>query len=100
MRPHLYYDDISYHKYDPEFKLDFTKKLESIQYSEALAVTGALRVTEAWFPLVLRIIRIGDSYDFPTLGFLRLLRFLGQPGYSTPNYSETLMNMQIFSFQL
>ena len=33
----------------------------------------------AWFPLVLRIVRIGDSYDFPTLGFLGLLRFLGQP---------------------
>ena len=30
-----------YHKYDPEFKLDFTKKLESTQYSEALAVCGA-----------------------------------------------------------
>ena len=39
--PHLYYDEIIYHKYDPEFKLDFTKKLESIQYSAALAVTGA-----------------------------------------------------------
>ena len=40
MHSHLYYDDIIYHKYDPEFKLDFTKKLESIQYSAALAVTG------------------------------------------------------------
>ena len=45
MRPHLYYDDIIYHKCDPEFKLDFTKKLESIQYSAALAVTGAWRGT-------------------------------------------------------
>ena len=26
--------------------------------------------SKAWFPLVLRI---GDSYDFPILGFLRLL---------------------------
>ena len=45
LRPHLYYDDIIYHKYDPELKLDFTKKLESIQYSAALAVTGAWRGT-------------------------------------------------------
>ena len=30
VRPHLYYDNIIYHKYDPELKLDFTKKLESI----------------------------------------------------------------------
>ena len=43
MRPHLYYDDIICHKYDPEFKLDFT---ESIQYSAALAVTGAWRETD------------------------------------------------------
>ena len=29
VRPHLDYGDIIYHKYDPEFKLDFTKQLES-----------------------------------------------------------------------
>ena len=43
MRPRLYYGDIIYHKCDPEFKLDFTKKLESVRYSAALAVTGAWR---------------------------------------------------------
>ena len=41
MRPHLDYGDIIYHKYDPEFKLDFIKKLEFTQYSAVLAVTGA-----------------------------------------------------------
>ena len=40
VRPHLDYGDIIYHKYDPEFKLDFTKKLESTKYSAALAVSG------------------------------------------------------------
>ena len=45
MRLHLYYGDIIYHKYDPEFKLDCTKKLESIQYSAVLVVTGAWRET-------------------------------------------------------
>ena len=45
VRPHLDYGDIIYHKYDPEFKLDFTKKLESTQYSAALAVSGAWRGT-------------------------------------------------------
>ena len=29
VRPHMDYGDIIYYKYDPEFKLDFTKKLES-----------------------------------------------------------------------
>ena len=41
VRLHLDYGDIIYHKYDPEFKLDFAKKLESTQYSAALAVSGA-----------------------------------------------------------
>ena len=45
MRPHLDYGDIIYHKYDPEFKLDFTKRVESTQYSAALAVSRALRGT-------------------------------------------------------
>ena len=45
VRPHLDYGDIIYHKYDPEFKLDFTKWHESTQYSAALAVSGAWRGT-------------------------------------------------------
>ena len=45
VRPHLDYGDIIYHKYDPEFKLHFTKRLESTQYSAALAVSGAWRGT-------------------------------------------------------
>ena len=45
VRPHLDYGDIIYHKYDPEFKLDFTKRLESTQYSAALAFSGAWRGT-------------------------------------------------------
>ena len=43
--PHLDYSDIIYHKYDPEFKLDFTKRVESTQYSAVLAVSGAWRGT-------------------------------------------------------
>ena len=43
VRPHLDYGDIIYHKHDPDLKLDFTKKLESTQYSAALAVSGAWR---------------------------------------------------------
>ena len=41
VRPHLDYGDIIYHKHDPDLKLDFTKKLESTQYSAALAVSRA-----------------------------------------------------------
>ena len=45
VRPHIDYGDIIYHKYDLEFKLDCTKRLESTQYSAALAVSGAWRGT-------------------------------------------------------
>ena len=45
VRPHLDYGDIVYHKYDPEMKLDVTKKLEQTQYSAALAVTDTWRGT-------------------------------------------------------
>ncbi len=45
VRPHLDYADILYHKYDPEIKLDITKRLQQTQYSAALAVTGTWRGT-------------------------------------------------------
>ena len=47
VRPHLDYldGDIIYHKYDPDLRLDLTKRLEQTQYSAALAVTGAWRGT-------------------------------------------------------
>ena len=45
VRPHLDYGDIIYHKPDPEFTHDMTKRLERIQYSAALAVSGAWRGT-------------------------------------------------------
>ena len=40
VRPHLDYGDIIYNKYDPEYTLELTKKLESIQYSAAFALSG------------------------------------------------------------
>ena len=45
VRPHLDYGDIIYHRHDPEFKLEFTRRLESTQYSAAQAVSGAWRGT-------------------------------------------------------
>ena len=45
VRPHLDYGDIIYHKFDTEFTLEFTRKLESTQYIAALAVSGAWRGT-------------------------------------------------------
>ena len=45
VRPHLDYGDIIYHKFDPELTMEFTRKLESTQYTAALAVNGAWRGT-------------------------------------------------------
>ena len=45
VRPHLDYGDIIHHRHDPEFKLEFTKRFESTQFSAALAVSGAWRGT-------------------------------------------------------
>ena len=45
VRPHLDYGNIIYHKFDPDFTLEFTRKLGSTQYTAALAVSGAWRGT-------------------------------------------------------
>ena len=45
VRPYLDYGDIIYHKFDPEFTLEFTRKLESTQYTAALAVSEGLMGT-------------------------------------------------------
>ena len=41
VRPHLDYGDVIYHRDDPEINPDLTKRLESVQFSVALAVAGA-----------------------------------------------------------
>ena len=51
VRPHLDYGDLIYHKDDPEASLSLTKRLESVQYTAALAVTGAWKGTDKSKPL-------------------------------------------------
>ena len=45
VRPHLDYGDVIYHRDDSEMNSGLTKCLESVQYSAALAVAGALAMT-------------------------------------------------------
>ena len=45
MRPHLDYGDIIHHKVGPELSLDFIEKLDTTQYSAALAISSAWRGT-------------------------------------------------------
>ena len=66
-----------------------TMLVKSIRTVATLIDVNFHVITKAWFPLVIRIVIIRDSYDFPTLGFLRLLRFLGQPGSQSSQKSLT-----------
>ena len=50
VQPYLDYGDNIYHKFDPEFTLEFTKKSETVQYSATLAVSGAWRGTNKCKP--------------------------------------------------
>ena len=45
VRPHLDYGDVIYYRDDPEMNSGLTKRLESVQYSAALAVAGAWKGT-------------------------------------------------------
>ena len=62
IRLQLDYCDVIYHKHDPTFKLEFTERLESEQYSAALAVSEAWKGTKmdrlyeelGWEPLYYR----------------------------------------------
>ena len=45
VRPHLDYGDVIFHRDDPEMNSSLTKRLESVQYSSALAVTGTWKST-------------------------------------------------------
>ena len=67
--PQLDYRDVIYHKHDPTSKLKFTKRLESVQYSATLAVSGAWKGTYmdrlyeelGWEPLYYRRWQIKTS---------------------------------------
>ena len=60
-----------------------TMSVKSIRTVATLTDVNFHVITKAWFPVVIRIVIIGDSYDFPIPGFVRLLRFLGQPAHSS-----------------
>ena len=66
--------------------LNISRCTEHTLYRVIISGPAAIK---ALFPLVLRIVRIRDAYDFPILGFLRLLRFLGQPGSHSSEESPT-----------
>ena len=82
VRPHLDYGDIIYHRYDPEMQSAFTQRLEHIQYSAALAVTGAWRGTSRQ--------RLYEELGWENLyqrrWFRRLCHFFNMKKSQSPDY--------------
>ena len=83
VRPHLNYGHIIYHKHDPEFTHDMTKRLERIQYSAALAVNGAWRGTN--------IDRLYEELGWESLYYCRWYRRLCHFFKLTMNESPTYL---------
>ena len=86
-RPHLDYGDIIYHKFDPEFTLEFTRKLESTQYTAVLAVSEAWRGTNGN--------KCYEELDFEYLyhrrWHIRLTHFLKLRQSESPQYLYNLV---------
>ena len=82
VRPHLAYEDIVYHKHDPEMHLSFTEQLEQVQYNAALVVTRTWKGTSRQ--------RLIDELGWETLygrrRYRRLCHFLLLSKSKTPDY--------------
>ena len=87
VRPHLDYGDIIYHKFDPELTLEFTKKLETVQYSVALAVSGAWRGTNKC-----KLYKeLGWEYLYHRRWYRRLIHFYKLKQSRLPSYLYNLI---------
>ena len=97
VRPHSDYGDIIYHKYDPEYTLELTKKLESIQYSAALAVSGSWRGTNTDRLLE----ELGWEYLYHRRWYRKLCHFYKLRNTQSPGYlfqhipSERVVNYNL-----
>ena len=87
VRPHLDYGDIIYHKFDPAFTLEFTRKLESTQYTAALAVSGAWRGTNRNKLYE----ELGWEYLYHRRWYRRLIHFFKLRQSESPQYLYNLV---------
>ena len=87
VRPHLDYGDIIYHKFDPELTLEFTKKLETVQYSAALAVSGGWRGTNKCKLYE----ELGWEYLYHRRWYRRLIHFYKLKQSRLPSYLYNLI---------
>ena len=91
VRPHLDYGDIIYHKYDPEYTLELAKKLESTQYSSALAVRGSWRETNTDRLLE----ELGWEYLYRRIWYRRLCHFYKLRNTQSPSYLFNIFHLNM-----
>ena len=87
VRPHLDYGDIIYHKFDPDFTLECTRKLESTQYTAALAVSGAWQGTNRNKLYE----ELGWEYLYYRRWYRRLMHFFKLRQSESPQYLYNLV---------
>ena len=97
VRPHLDYGDVIYHRDDPEMNSSLTKRLESIQYSAALAVAGAWKGTS--YDKLLD--ELGCEYLYHRRWFRRLSLFYSIVNGNLPVYLKAeLPQPTIYNYNL
>ena len=82
VRPYLDYGDVFYHRDDLEMNSSLTKRLESVQYSAALAVAGAWKGTS--YDKLLD--ELGWEYLYHRRWFRRLSHFYSIVNGNSPEY--------------
>ena len=87
VRPHLDYGDLIHHKDDLEASLSLTKRLESVQYTSALAVTGAWKGTNRSKLLD----ELGWEYLHDRRSYRRLTHFFKLLKGDAPEYMTALI---------
>ena len=100
VRPHLDYGDVIYHRDDPEMNSGLTKRLESVQYSAALAVAGTWKGTS--YDKLLD--ELGWEYLYRRRWFRRLSHFysksmatrpsIRKPSYHSLKYTITVSGLR------
>ena len=97
VRPHLDYGDVIYHRDDPEMNSGLTKRLESVQYSAALAVAGAWKGTS--YDKLLD--ELGWEYLYRRRWFRRLSHFYSIVNGNSPEYLKVeLPQPKVYNYNL
>ena len=95
--PNMLRGDVLYHRDDPEMNSGLTKRLESVQYSAALAVAGAWKGTS--YDKLLD--ELGWEYLYRRRWFRRLSHFYSIVNGNSPEYLKAeLPQPKVYNYNL